>query len=479
MQYDDEYFKSEEFRQLLDSYEASIEAGNSPFMDADELIDIADYYYLNMEYDKAFETVDHALELYPHATLPNAFMARKALQEEDIQQAQAYADAIEDHDDPDYYYLKAELLLAEGKVEQADRFLRDYGLTVPDDEHEDFIKDCANLFIDYGESDKAYEWMLRSRGDESNDFKELMGRAHIGMGKYKEAQQVFNELIDRDPYSVNYWKSLASAQFMNDEIHDAITSYEYVLAINPDDPEGLLGKANALLSLGNNEEAQKFLKRYNEINPDDEQALLFTGCCMANLNRTDEAIRYLLRAEEVSEEDSSLLPKIYTELAFCYSKEGLLGMALEMMDKTLPLDCDHIEMMVVRGHVQLENGDEKGAEKSFSKALAMSNSEPYILLRIITSLYDNHYIHACYEMLKKFFALEIHKEEKLKNGLSFMALCCYELGKNKEFLYFLKLACERNPIEATVVLGHLFPEGMEVKDYYHYMKELINSKSVN
>ena len=36
---DEEYFKSEEFQDLLERYEASINAGSTPFMDADDLVD--------------------------------------------------------------------------------------------------------------------------------------------------------------------------------------------------------------------------------------------------------------------------------------------------------------------------------------------------------------------------------------------------------------------------------------------------------
>ena len=38
----------------------------------------------------------------------------------------------------------------------------------------------------------------------------------------------------------------------------------------------------------------------------------------------------------------------------------------------------------------------------------------------------------------------------------------------------LKLACEKNPYEAQNTLAFLFPEGMEVRNYYAYMKERLN-----
>jgi len=324
VQYDKEYFDSKEFQELLGSYETAVRVGDYPFMDADDLIDIADYYNMVDEHDKAVEVVDHALELYPHATLPNVFMARESLLNGDYDAAHRFADAIEGKDEPDYHYLKTELLIAEGKIEQADRYMRDYGMTVPADEYEDFVRDCANLYIDYGISDKAYEWMLRSKGDDSVDFKELMARALFGMGKLKNAQRLYNELIDADPYNSQYWNALASAQFLNGEYSDAVSSSEYSLAINPKDTEALALKASGLTQLGNTEEAVKYCRRYAEIIPDD---------------------------------------------------------------------------------------------------------------------------------------------------YPFMAACCFELGYAEEFLYFLQMACQQDPEGTKEALGGLFPEDLEVEDYFEYMVE--------
>lgn len=260
MQIDEEYFKSEEFQEILESYEASVNDGNSPFIDADDLVDIADYYSWKDLEEKAEEAIDYALELYPNATLPNVFKARKALNRDDYEEAAFYRDEIENHDDPDYHYLVAEIMIAEGNVEEADEYLREYGKTVDPDEYEDFVRDCANLYIDYEESMKAFEWMLRSKGDGSDDFKELMARALFGIGKYKDSERLFNELVDKNPFSENYWTALASAQYMNNDFSSSITSSEYAIAIAPNDPEPINNKAVGLFKMGNFEEALKYFK---------------------------------------------------------------------------------------------------------------------------------------------------------------------------------------------------------------------------
>lgn len=476
MQFNDDFFESEEFKEILDSYETILQTGEQPFMDADDLVEIADYYDNNGEGDKAAAAIEHALDLFPNATMPNVFKARQALEEGDYETARNYADAIGDHDDPDYHYLMAEIMIAEGQPDKADEYLRDYGESVAAEEWEDFIKDCADLFVDYDISEKAYEWMMRSKGDDSNDFKELMGRTLLGLGKYKDSERIFNELIDRNPYSLNYWNALASAQLLDEDYPNAITSSEFAIAINPNDPNGLANKANSLMRLGNFEEALDFFQRLEKIDPNNEVVLLNEGICLVNSNRQEEALGRLERALEVATEESELLPQIYMELAFCYSHMQQADKALEMMDRCMEYPCDMADMMVIRGHLLLECNMVKEAEQSFKDAIQLSDNAPIVLLRIIVSLYDNRYLTSCYDMFKKFFRMVDSESPAYVKGYAYMALCCHTMGKFGEFLEYLEKAAKYNPRETKLVLGFLFPETMEPNEYVSYMKQRYQKK---
>ena len=476
MQYNEDYFNSEDFKELLDSYEAAMQVGEQPFLDADDLVDLADYYNYTGEGDKAAATIGHALELYPDATLPNVFKAREALAMGDYLLASHYAEAIGDKDDPDYHYLTAEIMIAKGEVEKADLYLRRYAKSVDEDEWEDFIKDCANLYVDYDINDKAYQWMMRSKGDDSTDFKELMARTLFGLGKYKDSERLFNELIDRNPYSVHYWNALASAQLMDEDYSNAITSSEYAIAIAPNDPDGLASKANGLFRLGNYEGALEYFSRLEKIVPDDDLVLLNEGVCLVNMNRHQEAIPYLERALEVADEESEVLPQIYLELAFCYSSMKQPSKALEMIDVAMEMPGDITDLLVIRGHILLENGMIEQAEETFKEAIRQSDNSPSILLRIIVSLYDNRFVNSSYEMFKKFFSVVNELDPDFNRGHAYMALCCYDLGKNDEFLEYLQKSVEMNPHEAKLVLGFLFPQGMEPSEYAKYMETRIKKQ---
>lgn len=473
MNIDEDYFNSQDFQELLESYEASIHTGDYPFMDVEDFVDLADYYNWKGKEKQAGSIIDYALQLYPHATLPNVFKARQALMRNDFKTARHFCNNIENRDDPDYHYLQAEIFIAEGHIDKAEAYLESYTQQIQADEYEDFIKDCANLYVDYGYSEKAHEWLMRSTGDDSDDFKELMARTLFSLGKYKDSERIFNELIDRDPYSKTYWNALANSQFMNEEYNDAITSSEYAIAIDPNDPEGLFSKANGLFRLNNFEEALKYFGRYAQIVPDDELCMLYQAVCLINMGCQNEALQYLLHAIEVTTSDSPHLVTIYQELAYCYSALHQLEKAMQALDMAEEKTEDPMELLVIRGHLLLENEHIQEAEKVFRQAIKQSGSAPSVLLRIIVSLYDNHYLESCYDMFKKFFQYIKSCNETFHEGYAYMALCCYDLGKEAEFLEYLKLAVQHAPHETHIVLGFMFPEGMEVGEYVKYIEQRI------
>lgn len=469
MSFDEEYFKSEEFQQLLSSYENAQTSGNSLFLDADEFVDIADYYSMNGEADKADEAVERGLGLFPDDVLLNVFMTRKALNAGDYDEANRRADQIADKEAPDYHYLRAEILIAQGKIEDADRYLREYGKTVDTDEYLDFVKDVANLYIDYDVSRKAYEWMGQSVDDDSDDFKELMARTLFGLGKYKDSQRLFNELIDHNPFSTKYWTALASAQYMDEDYQGAVSSSEYAIAIDPQDPDGLLSKANGLMKLGNYEEAAEYFGRYYKCCPDDPVGPFNQGICLYNLQRSQEAVDLLSQSLALAEGDSDAIVQICQELAFAYSANGELDRALHALDRTDRLPCDHVDMLVLRGHLLLGHNRIEDAEAVFRKAMMTSNGDPIVVLRIIVSLLDNQFVVAAYEMFQRFFNQLV--AEDYPNGHAYMALCCLEYDKREECLEHLQKALELNPSETRSVLAQVFPDDLPLNQYYEYMRQ--------
>ncbi len=470
-----EYFESNDFQEILKQYEESAKSGHTIYMDADDLADIADYYQLQGRTDEAEAVITLAFEYNPEAVGPLLYRAREALDRKDYDTALAYAERIEAVDSREALYFKGELLISKEETEKADELFRTNLKEVVTDERMDYIYDVACIFSDYGVYDKAFEWIARSKGDNSDDFKELMARTLYGLGKYKDSERIFNELIDNDPFFVPYWNALANAQFMNEDYNAAITSSEYAIAIDPHDAASLISKAIGLFNLGNYESALSYFKRYAELIPHDPFCDLHQGTCLINLGRYDEAITVLETAGQEADVQSKYLPEIYQELAYAYSEQKNIDRAIYYIDKTKDLDCDHINMEIIKGHFYLSNGMNDEAEMTFRHILEQTNNSPKIMLRMIVSLYDNNYVSSAYILFKKLFDYVAEADKDWDEGFSYMAICCLNMNKHDEFLHYLKLAVERNPREARAALNSFFPEGMKPEEYYDYMSNKLNN----
>ncbi len=471
----DDYLDSNKFRKILEKYEESVKSGQPEFLDAEDLTDIAQYYSLVENWDKARETVDYAIRLHPGAVSSLVFKSRMTLlKDNNPEEAERIADLAEDKNDLDYYYIKAEILLAQHKTKEADDYLLDCLKNIGPDDYEDFLFDVANMYEDYEQFDKTEEWLLRSKTKtDSIEYKELMACALLQSGNFEGSKAIFNELIDKNPYSAKYWKSLALAQQLNGEISDSISSIEYAIAIDPSDNDAVRSKADGLFKLDNYEEAINYYQRCANNCPLDESGEMMIGICYYNMQKSEEAILHLKKAEDIAEPESENLVQIYQELALSLNERKQYNEALSYIDKTDDLDCDHIDMKVLKGHILLAERKLDDAMDIFREAFSDSKSSPEVLLQIGVSIFENKYIEKAYEIFGILFKI---CDLDWSVGYSHMAVCCKKLGKEAEFINFVRVASERNPLEAKEILGYLFPSGMDPGDYYQYLYNKLNNK---
>ena len=467
MEKKDNYFNSPEFKETLDRYESSLQKAHPEYFGSDELADIAEYYYNNGKTKEATDVLDYAIQLHPGATMPLVFKSRIALiDNKDVDTAEVYANMIADQLDLDYLYLRAEIMIARGNTDDADRFLHNAMSQIDEDDVPDYVLDVATLFIDYNFPDLSAKWLALSDEPDLLDYREVKARIAFAKGDYEQSEQIFEQLLDEDPYSRHYWNSLAATQFMGNRINDSITSSEFSIAINPDDDEAILNKANGLFSLGNFSEALKYYQRFLKLCPDEGAASMFIGNCLLNMGRPEEAMPHYNEALESFKRHNISTAEVNQCRAFTLSQLGQVKEALACLDEAdREKDCDRSGTNVIRGHILLEHGNVKEAIKCFMEALQATKFSHEIFFRIAISVYDCGYVSIAYRMLKTYH--EVHHAPG-DEGAAYLASCCQQLQRREEYLKFLRIACQQNPQEARKILGENFPEGMDPKDYYDY-----------
>lgn len=467
MAYSNKDFKSKGFKENIRKYENAKRKNVSVYMESDDLIDIAEFYYKNGDIDQAIEVINYTVELFPCSTMPFIFRSRIALLDENnIQLAKQYAEMVSDKSNLDYIYLLAEIMIIESYHEDANHFLKAQMAKIDTDDIPDFVLDIATIFTDYNLYDLADSWLSLSDEPDLADYKELKGRIASGKGNYEEAERIFEELLDEDPFSSQVWNDLASTQLMHNRIEESIASSEFSIAINPKDEEAILNKANGLFNLGNYGEALKYYKCFTRLRPQEDTGYMFQGNALLNMNRPKDAVLLYNKAEEKAQKNAANLSEIYQELAFTHSILGNLDKALEYVAKAenTTYKDNKSEILVLRGHIFLDHNRAEEAQECFQQAMIMSNYSKRTFLHIAISIFDCNYFEIAYKMFKT-----IDFKDGVNEGSSYMALCCKHLNKDNEFLEYLSNACNKNPHEARLVLGHLFPKDMDVRNYYKYM----------
>lgn len=461
------YYNTKEFREVLNRYERQLAIGKEEYFESDELTDIAEFYYNSGKTKEAIAVLDYAVRLHPGAAMPLVFLGRMALiDEKNVEKARHFVDRIDDQLDLDCLYLRAEIMIAENNADGADKFLLENMDRIDEDDVPDYILDIATLFIDYNLPDLADKWLHRSDEPDLADYREVKARIAFARGDYEQSERLFEQLLDEDPYSGHYWNSLASSQFMGNRINDSITSSEYSIAINPNDEEALLNKANALFSLGNFNGALEFYRRFHKLCPNDGAASLFIGNCLLNMGKAEEALPHYEKALQQLRQQGTSTVEVLQCLAFTYSQLDRTDDALRCIDDALKLDdVNRNEVLVVRGHILLEHGKVKQAIACFLEALRKTSFSHDIFFRIAISVYDCGYPTIAYRMFKAY--TETHHNDG-DEGIAYLASCCKCINRPDEYMEYLKIACDRNPAEARKILGADFPEGMDPKDYYDY-----------
>lgn len=471
------YFEEEEFQELLEQYEQSLEQGNTPYMDAEDLTDIAEYYMMRADVEKADECIGIAVSLHPDAIDPQVFLARQQLFYGNVKQAYAILNDIVDQKDREVLFLRAELLLKEGKVEEASRLMREsYEEIIKEDRHL-FLYDTSDILYEYGFYEEARKWAqdLQQQYPNYHEAFMLMGDIQMKLGNYEAAQHEGERMLETDSFNQNAWMLTAEALALQEKSTESLEATEFLLAINEKHPEAMLARASNLFFLNRIEEAHQQYVEYLASYPDEYYVLYLDGVCLTNLDRNKEAKEILLRALEVSNTDAPERVHIHLQLAYVLSKMHEMEDALDNLEacRNYPEPENAIDYNLVKGHILLENEELEQAERHFNLAVEQSKTPLETLFLIaITMGETGHYTQS------SALLLQLHDspmEQAAEKTSPYLAYCYLFLGQDDLFLKYLKEAAEMNPNTTQFLFSQYYP-GIPVSGYYEKAKEMVENK---
>ena len=471
----EERFNNKHFRDVLARYETSKDTPENMFFDVDDIMDIAEYYNFMGDMEKARTAADTAAKLYPHSSMVLTLQARLAMFcDNDIAKAKHYACLIEKEgcEDLEYYYLKAEIMIAEDDIDGAEKYLESKLTMLDGDDLADYLLEVPTIFLDYRLPELAQKWLVRSSEKDEFDYRETEARIAFQTEDYAKSETLFKKLLEEEPFSTSLWNTLASSQYMNGHLAESLESSEYAIAINPNDAEALLNKARTLAAMYKFEDAAHFYERYLKLYPHDVPVRSMYAVTLVATGDFDNALTNLYMAKSQCT-DPTMMPDLIKQIAYLLPKKGRTEDALALV-KNAEADgtIDHTSQLLAKGRIYVETDDYARANDCFLEAFISSNHDMQTYLEVSMAYYEKDHINEALQTLLAGLSFN----PLTKRGFAYLADCYRQTGRTKEFLETLKLACKYNPLEAKEVLGEFFPDDMDPADFYDYAVKKTHGK---
>lgn len=471
MEESNKYYQSRHFLRLLHRYEKAISEGQTPYMEADELTDIAEYYMTGKQDAKANRAIQAAIDMHPDSVDPQIFLARQRMFYGELDEARSIIDAITEQDDQEVIYIRAELLIKEGQPDKASDFLFEQ-MSLMQDCLDTYLYDCVSIFMDYDKWELAQEWLEQLKDNYPTHPRLPIMEAEIKMGldDYEDAYILLKKILDEEPYNSEAWNLLAETCIALEKFSEGLEAADFSLAINPQDNTALLMKANAHMHEGPMTDAIEYYKKYLESQPEDLNVQLSLALCYCSEERFKELLPLLEKAEKYTRklpDREAALSQILQLKAFALSRQDRISEAINLAeeakkytDETMLWKC-----YMTEGDIYLQSKQTKLAEDHFAIALEKSPEKGETLFNIALSYSNAGYNDVAIDLLDDVWT--IYGTEEGKFVVPYLANCYLRKNDMENFLTYLKLApsCDRDATQ--LLFRDRFPD-IAPEDYYAY-----------
>lgn len=258
-----------EINDLIQQFFEHINEGVNHYFSADDLVILIEYFIDNNLMEYAQKALELALSLYPDDEIVIDKQAEMLLLDKKPRKALDVLQAVSNPQDASTFGMIGECSLRLKRIKSAiDNFDRHLELCDPDELMAAYAS-VANIFNEYSRFDLALEYA--NRGLEvfpTDNFEILIEKAYslASLECFNEAIELYNMILDNDPYDIDAWSNLASVYDRIGNQTDTLKCFEYMSAIQPDD-ETERQKALCHIRLKDFESAARILVSLNEKDP--------------------------------------------------------------------------------------------------------------------------------------------------------------------------------------------------------------------
>ena len=379
----------EEVDEILQNFEKRI--ADKAYFDVDELEDIIDHFFEKGYIPAAANAIELGRQLHPNNNDIQLRQAKLYAIQGKLEEALQLTEEIDkiEHNDLENMMLRGEILLRLDKDREAETVF-DNLLQNELENKELLCLDIANIYMNIAGFNGAERFLRIGYEANPKNLDVMLGLAFVLQHKNedsKEAIEIYNRMIDLEPYSVEAWFNLGQTYMAQGKPDKAVEAFGFVTAIDDTNMNAWLQKAHAYFE---NENYQKAIDTYSvflEKTENKEFPLLYIGECYEEMEQYYKAMEYYDKALEINPDfvdaylglstcmlamecfaecltctDQALLLEPSCAETWIYRAEAYIGLekiddAIAAYEKSLKLDDTQVETYIALGNLYLDKGD--------------------------------------------------------------------------------------------------------------------------
>jgi len=363
------------FLNLVSDFEKNFEKGNTSLHEQSTFLEIIRFYEEELQYDKAIEVTDIALE--QHAYSPDFYIIKARLLFQSNYHLQALsllnkAEKISPYEH-DILLLKIRILAFQGQVSEASEILEDMKRYVTSSDLSDVYLSESYINEVLQDYDGMYQNLTKAvASDMKNDVAK----------NYKQSIEFHKYILDEHPFNYLAWYNIGHAYACEGEYLEAIRALEFSFLTEEQFESGYLDCADICIQEKNYKRALGIYESYIDVFGINEEVLFNMADCEYNLNNLNKAkiiLNKLMKLDPYNDE-------VYYKLGLCFSKAEKWNKAINAFHKAITLEdsCEDYYLHIAQAHNAL--GNYVNAQFFFGKAVNLGPEQSIYWSDYITFL---------------------------------------------------------------------------------------------